>query len=196
MRNYFLRLLVCVIVAVASTCMSQNVASDAGTLSGLARSSFMGDESAAGRTRICVPELENVSTRSVNLNFLRERLIKLLQKKTVTALPSEGTATDPDYAQARDAGCTYMLKVEVRELRLKTTEPGITFGSPRIPDVKEPESLNKRYTARLDYELTRMGENEPVVDSVANGESDTEMQAAAGAADFVASRVLAELKKK
>lgn len=156
---------------------------------------FLG-ESESGKAKICIPEMENVSTRSVNLTFLRERLMKQLQKKTTIAVASEGTATHPDYAQARDEGCSYMLKVEIRELRLETAQPGITIGSPRTPDIKGPESLNKRYTARVDYELAKMGQTTAVVDSVANGESDSELQAVAGALDFVASRVLSELKKK
>jgi hypothetical protein len=160
-----------------------------------AHTSFFRDEPESNKTKICVPEIDNVSTRSVNLTFLRERLIKLLQKKTITAAPTEGTATKPDYAQARDSGCTYLLRVEVHELRFKTAQPGITIGSPRTPDVAEPESLNKRYSASLDFDLTKMGQTESVVDNVANGESDTEMQAAANAVDFVANRVLAAVKK-
>jgi hypothetical protein len=101
----------------------------------------------------------------------------------------------PDYAQARDAGCDYLLKVEIHKLRLETRRPGITIGSPRTPGVAKPESLNKRYTARLDSELTKMGNTEPLVDSVSNGESDSELQAAAKAADILANRVLGELKK-
>jgi len=142
-----------------------------------------------------VPEIDNLSTRSISLDFLRQRLIKLLGKKNAVAIASQGTATHPDYAQARDAGCDYLLKVEIRELRLATRQPGITIGAPRTPDVAEPESLNKRYTARLDFELTQIGNTEPLVDSVANGESDSELQAAASAADLLANRVLGELKK-
>jgi hypothetical protein len=175
--------------------MSQSLPTADPSSAPAARWSSYRDEPESNKTKICVPELENISTRSVNLNFLRERLIKLLQKKTITAAPTEGTATKPDYAQARDSGCTYLLRVEIHELRFKTAQPGITIGSPRTPDVVEPESLNKRYAASLDFELTRMGQSESVVDSVANGESDTEIQAAANAVDFVASRVLAAVKK-
>jgi hypothetical protein len=184
-----------IITVLVPICVPQSLPSAGPGSPPAAHTSFFRDDSESNKTKICVPELDNVSTRSVNLNFLRERLIKLLQKKTISAAPAEGTATHPDYAQARDSGCTYLLRVEIHELRFKTAQPGMTIGSPRTPDVAEPESLNKRYAASLDFELTRMGQNESVVDSVANGESDTEMQAAANAVDFVANRVLAAVKK-
>lgn len=194
MRGYLLCVAACTVSVLLPVCRGQ-----VGNIQDLraAESPFFSrSEPESGKTKICVPELDNISTRSVNLTFLRERLIKLLQKKTTTAIASNGTATQPDYAQARDAGCTYILKVEIRDLRLETARPGITIGPPRTPDVAEPESLNRRYTARVDYALTKMGENEASVTSVANGESDSELQAVAGAMDFVASRVIAELKKK
>jgi hypothetical protein len=194
--NNLLRLAACMIAVLAPVCcMPQSLLMTHSNAPLAPRWSFLNGESESNKTKICLPEIDNVSTRSVNLIFLRERLIKLLQKKTITAAPSEGTATKPDYAQARDSGCTYLLRVEIHELRFKTAQPGITIGSPRTPDVAEPESLNKRYAASLDFELTRMGQSESVVDSVANGESDTEIQAAANAVDFVASRVLAAVKK-
>ena len=193
-------LLLCVVLSAISAlvpmCMSQSVPTILPGSPPATHTSFFGDQSESNKTKICVPEIDNVSTRSVNLTFLRERLIKLLQKKTITSAPSEGTATKPDYSQARDSGCTYLLRVEVHELRFKTAQPGITIGSPRTPDVAEPESLNKKYAASLDFDLTKMGQNESVVDNVANGESDTEMQAAANAVDLIANRVVAALKKK
>ena len=179
----------------AATSSSQNLRRVPGVALSDTQSLLFGNKTEAKKVNICVPEIDNVSTRSVNLDFLRQRLLKLLDKKNATATASQGTATHPDYGQARYAGCDYLLKVEIRELRLETRQPGITIGSSRNPDAAEPESLNKRYTASLDFELTQMGNTEPLVDSVANGESDSELQAAASAADLLANRVLSELKK-
>jgi hypothetical protein len=187
--------LVLIIALAAAICSSQTVLRKSGISSPESQSRFFGNKTETKKVSICVPEIENRSTRSINLDFLRQRLIKLLDKKNATATASQGTATHPDCAQVRDAGCDYLLKVEIRELRLETRQPGITIGAPRTPDVAEPESLNKRYTARLDFELTQIGNTEPLVDSVANGESDSELQAAANAADLLANRVLSELKK-
>lgn len=186
--------LLCVTLLVA-TCRSQTVPREPQRSLAASQFSFLGNKAEAKKVNVCVPEIENISTRSVSVDFLRQRLIKLLDKKNTAAIASQGTATHPDYGQARDAGCDYLLKVQIRELRLETRQPGITIGSSRTPDVSEPESLNRRYSARLDFELTKMGNTEPVADSVANGESDSELQAAANAADLVANRVLSELKK-
>ena len=183
------------VTLLAATCSSQTVPRELQRSLPASQFSFLGNKAEAKKVNLCVPEIENISTRSVNADFLRQRLIKLLDKKNTAAVASQGTAAHPDYAQARDAGCDYLLKVEIRELRLETRQPGITIGSPRTPDVADPESLNRRYTARLDFELTKLGNTEPVVDSVANGESDSELQAAANAADLLANRVLSELKK-
>ena len=194
MSDHRSTLLLC-ITLLAGTCSSQTIPREPQRSLPALQFSFLGNRAETKKVNLCVPEIENISTRSVNVDFLRQRLIKLLDKKNTAAIASQGTATHPDYTQARDAGCDYLLKVEIHELRLETRQPGITIGSPRTPDVAAPESLNKRYTARLDFELTKLGNTEPVVDSVANGESDSELQAAANAADLLANRVLSELKK-
>jgi hypothetical protein len=128
---------------------------------------------------------------------VRGALIKSLSKKNVVALASRGAAGDPDYADARTLQCGFVLRVEIRDLFLKNKEDrsGITFGSRPHPDVAEPESLNRRYAARLDYGLVDTASSQQTFASVANGESDSELQAVSSAETMIANRVLSEFKK-
>jgi hypothetical protein len=172
-------------LAAVSCCASQSSGSEGQT------------EHSKSPVKICVPEFENVSTRSVNLEWLREGLIKSLNKKKLVAVPSQGHAGTPDYADGRALHCNYVLRVEITELFLKSTSDrgGITFGSRPHPDVSEPESLNKRYAARLDYGLVETSGEQEKLASVANGESDSELQAVSSAESTIVNRVLAELEK-
>ena len=162
--------------------------------------------------KVGIAVLKNTSTRSVPLNFERDRLVNDINhiKKPkhskdntrIEAVALDSSSVQAANSQARTLGCDYVVFTNLTELResgdaAPMSRPGeIRMGRDPVasdPNVGERHEV-QRY-AVLDFQLFGIGDPNPRVDtSVSDHEPTSEDGIVSMLLDRVASRVVSELR--
>jgi hypothetical protein len=146
--------------------------------------------------KVCIPGVWNRSRRPMSEEFVRQRLLDRLKSKTIIPEKIGGDTRNPDLEQARDAGCAYVLKIEISDVNQVAPTSGISVTGAGIPqiDTERPSTREQHWRARAGIRLAKMGSARPQLDTIVLGEGDQSSAAAEDAMDQAARRVAGELK--